>query len=61
MNLIADISGERLDAFLARTVPELTRSAAQKLLEEGWFGSEGDIVFVHTGGAAALFAIDLPH
>ena len=32
-----------------------------KLLEEGWFGSEGDIVFVHTGGAAALFAIDLPH
>ena len=33
--LTADLSGERLDAFLARTVPELTRSAAQKLLEEG--------------------------
>ena len=32
-----------------------------QLLEQGWFGSEGDIVFVHTGGAAALFAIDLPH
>ena len=29
-------------------------------LEQGWFGTEGDIVFVHTGGAAALFAIDLP-
>ena len=29
-------------------------------LEQGWFGSEGDIIFVHTGGAAALFAIDLP-
>ena len=35
MILTADISGERLDAFLARTVPELTRSAAQKLIEEG--------------------------
>ena len=35
MILKADIAGERLDAFLARTVPELTRSAAQKLIEEG--------------------------
>jgi 23S rRNA pseudouridine1911/1915/1917 synthase len=35
MTLCADIPGERLDAFLARTVPEMTRSAAQKLLEEG--------------------------
>ena len=35
MILYADISGERLDAFLARCVPELTRSAAQRLLEEG--------------------------
>ncbi len=35
MILYADIAGERLDAFLARTVPELSRSAAQKLLEEG--------------------------
>ena len=35
MILIADIPGERLDAFLARAVPELTRSAAQKLIEEG--------------------------
>ncbi len=33
MILIADIPGERLDAFLARAVPELTRSAAQKLIE----------------------------
>ena len=31
-----------------------------KLLREGYFGDEGDIVFVHTGGAAALFAMDLP-
>ena len=34
MTLFADISGERLDAFLARSAP-LTRSAAQKLIEEG--------------------------
>ena len=35
LTLTADRAGERLDAFLARTVPDLTRSAAQKLLEEG--------------------------
>ena len=35
MILYADIPGERLDAFLARSTPNLTRSAAQKLLEEG--------------------------
>ena len=35
MILFADLPGERLDAFLARSVQDLTRSAAQKLLEEG--------------------------
>ncbi len=35
MTLCADIPQERLDAFLARSAPELTRSAAQKLIEEG--------------------------
>ena len=35
MTLRPDIPGERLDAFLARTVEELTRSSAQKLIEEG--------------------------
>ena len=35
MRLIADIPGERLDAFLARSDLGLSRSAAQKLLEEG--------------------------
>ena len=35
MTVYADLSGERLDAFLARTVENLTRSAAQKLLDEG--------------------------
>ena len=35
MTLFADIPGERLDAFLARCVPDLSRSAAQKLIEDG--------------------------
>ena len=35
MTLIADIPGERLDAFLARQAGELTRSAAQKLIGQG--------------------------
>ena len=35
MTLFADIAGERLDAFLARSVESLSRSSAQKLLEEG--------------------------
>ena len=33
MTLFADIPGERLDAFLARSVEGLSRSAAQKLIE----------------------------
>ena len=35
MTLHPDIPGERLDAYLARAVEELTRSGAQKLIEEG--------------------------
>ena len=35
MILYADTAGERLDAFLARAVEGLTRSAAQRLIEEG--------------------------
>ena len=35
MILVADIPGERLDAFLARCGDGLSRSAAQKLIEEG--------------------------
>ena len=35
MILTADLSGERLDAFLARSELGLSRSAAQKLMEEG--------------------------
>ena len=35
MTLYADIPQERLDAFLSRTIAGLSRSAAQKLIEEG--------------------------
>ena len=35
MTLLADTAGERLDAFLARSELNLSRSAAQKLLDEG--------------------------
>lgn len=34
IEITAEESGERIDALLARLVPELTRSAAQRLLEE---------------------------
>ena len=40
LTLTADRAGERADAFLARLVPGLTRSAAQKLLERGSVTSE---------------------
>ena len=35
MTLYADAAGERLDAFLARSVEGMSRAQAQKLLEEG--------------------------
>ena len=35
MTLYADIPGERLDAFLARCADGMSRSAAQKLIEDG--------------------------
>lgn len=33
--LFADVEGERLDVFLSRVLPALTRSAAQKAIDEG--------------------------
>lgn len=44
LELTADREGERLDQFLARTAPGLTRSAAQRLLEEGAVSLEGEPV-----------------
>ncbi len=44
MILLADKTGERADAALARLCPELSRSAAQKLLEEGLVTRNGKLV-----------------
>ena len=44
LELIADREGERVDQFLARSLPELTRSAAQRLLEEGKVLQQGQAV-----------------
>lgn len=41
MILFADMPGERLDAFLARAAEGLTRSAAQRLIEEGAVSRNG--------------------
>ena len=41
ITLRTDQDGERSDAFLARSVPDLTRSAAQKLLEQGMVKRNG--------------------
>ena len=41
MTLYADIPGERLDAFLARCAENMSRSAAQKLIEEGQVALNG--------------------
>ena len=40
LSIIAEESGERIDALLARTLEGLSRSAAQRLLEEGRVTSE---------------------
>ncbi|MBP3520212.1 MAG: RNA pseudouridine synthase, partial [Oscillospiraceae bacterium] len=44
LELAADREGERLDQFLARAVPDLTRSGAQKLLEDGAVTLKGEPV-----------------
>ncbi|NCE64700.1 RluA family pseudouridine synthase [Pseudoflavonifractor sp. 524-17] len=41
LHLTADRAGERADQFLTRSLPQLTRSAAQRLLEEGAVSKEG--------------------
>ncbi len=44
LTLTADRAGERADALISRLVPELTRSAAQKLLERGGVTLDGEPV-----------------
>ena len=43
LTLNIDQPGERMDAFLARSLPQLTRSAAQRLLEEGAVTHQGQV------------------
>ena len=35
-------------------------AAMMQMLRQGEFDGEDDLLFLHTGGAAALFAMDLP-
>ena len=44
MEVIALTGGERVDVFLARELPELTRSAVQRLLEGGFVTLNGEPV-----------------
>lgn len=44
LTLTADRAGERADQLLARLLPELTRSAAQRLLEDGRVTRSGQAV-----------------
>ena len=41
LDLVADRSGERLDAFLARRCPELSRSHARRLIDDGLVSVDG--------------------
>lgn len=53
--------GERVDVFLAREVPELTRSAVQKLLEQGLVTRDGRAVRKNEKTeAGAQYCLTLP-
>ena len=41
LSIIAEESGERIDALLARTLENLSRSGAQRLIEQGAVLLEG--------------------
>ena len=61
MVLTADRSGERADAALARPAPDLTRSAAQRLLDEGRVLREGRPLRKNDKlQAGDVLALDLP-
>lgn len=54
-------SGERIDALLAAVVPSLTRSAAQKLLEQGALSLEGKALKKnHKCSPGERYALRLP-
>lgn len=61
MKLRAETSGQRLDVFLAAAVPELTRSAAQRLLEQGNVTLDGAPLKKNTRTeAGAEYELSLP-
>ncbi len=61
LQITAEESGERIDALLARLLPELSRSAAQRLLEEGRVTLGGKPVKKNTRVSAGdLLELTLP-
>lgn len=61
MELIAETGGERVDVFLTRALPELTRNAVQRLLEQGNVTKNGLPVRKNAKTeAGAAYAVTLP-
>ena len=61
MDLIPEMNGERIDIFLARELPDLTRSGVQKLLEQGQVSLRGaPIKKNHKTEAGAVYSVILP-
>ena len=74
--VVIGVSGftDLFDGRLARRLNQITElgilldpvytgkafAGMMRLLRQGYFDGQDDLLFVHTGGAAALFAIDLP-
>ena len=61
MTVEAELAGERIDVLLARLLPDLTRSGAQKLLEDGRVTKDGQAVRKNYKTAPEdTFEVDLP-
>ena len=61
LQITAEESGERIDALLARILPDLSRSAVQRLLEEGRVSLSGKPVKKNYRAAAGeQFLLELP-
>lgn len=59
--ITAENAGQRLDAFLAAAVPKLTRSAVQRLIEQGQVLLDGKVVKAsHKLSAGEQVAITIP-
>ena len=61
MTVEAELAGERIDVLLARLLPDLTRSGAQKLLEDGRVTKDGQAVRKNYKTAPEdTFEVELP-